>query len=214
MDQYITCNVLGHSPHYNLLINCRGQHGEGDLSPEFGIGEYLDKQAIAMAKLEAAPRGGRLRYLPVVKLALSGFVVDAGSMKWFDPLRLRQIEFKHNCIDAGFALPVNMVDLVKMSWPRGNDGRTVKVTNVTREDIHLITLKKGKIVNESTGLKPKISSILTHCWFLTNKRGMLAKEDRGQDKQSARLSASNSMSSLGQKSNSVASRKGQDFVVL
>ena len=59
-----------------------GQDGEGILSLEFGIGEYLDRQAIAMAKLDAAPMGGRLRYLPVVKLALSGFVIDSGALKW------------------------------------------------------------------------------------------------------------------------------------
>lgn len=59
-----------------------GQDGEGILSHEFGIGEYLDRQAIATAKLEAGPMGGRLRYLPVVKLVLSGFVIDAGPLKW------------------------------------------------------------------------------------------------------------------------------------
>lgn len=59
-----------------------GQDGEGILGIEFGIGEYLDRQAIAMAKLDAAPMGGRLRYLPVVKLAMSGFVIDAGALKW------------------------------------------------------------------------------------------------------------------------------------
>jgi hypothetical protein len=59
-----------------------GQDGEGTLSLEFGIGEYLDRQAIAMAKLDAAPMGGRLRYLPVVKLALSGFILDSGALKW------------------------------------------------------------------------------------------------------------------------------------
>jgi hypothetical protein len=59
-----------------------GQDGEGTLNLEFGIGEYLDKQAIAMAKLDAAPMGGRLRYLTVVKLALSGFVIDSGALKW------------------------------------------------------------------------------------------------------------------------------------
>jgi hypothetical protein len=59
-----------------------GQDGEGTLNLEFGIGEYLDEQAIAMAKLDAAPMGGRLRYLPVVKLALSGFVIDSGALKW------------------------------------------------------------------------------------------------------------------------------------
>jgi hypothetical protein len=59
-----------------------GQDGEGTLNLEFGVGEYLDKQAIAMAKLDAAPMGGRLRYLPVVKLALSGFVIDSGALKW------------------------------------------------------------------------------------------------------------------------------------
>jgi hypothetical protein len=59
-----------------------GQEGKGILSLEFGIGEYLDRQAIAMAKLDVAPMGGRLRYLPVVKLALSGFVIDSGALKW------------------------------------------------------------------------------------------------------------------------------------
>jgi len=59
-----------------------GQDGEGTLNLEFGIGEYLDKQAIAMAKLDAALMGGRLRYLTVVKLALSGFVIDSGALKW------------------------------------------------------------------------------------------------------------------------------------
>ena len=59
-----------------------GQDGEGILSLEIGTGEYLDRQAIAMAKLDAAPKGGRLRYLPVVKLALSGFVIDSGALKW------------------------------------------------------------------------------------------------------------------------------------
>jgi hypothetical protein len=59
-----------------------GQDGEGTLNLEFGIGEYLDEQAIAMAKLDAALMGGRLRYLPVVKLALSGFVIDSGALKW------------------------------------------------------------------------------------------------------------------------------------
>lgn len=59
-----------------------GQDGEGILSLEFGIGEYLDRQAIAMAKLDTAPMGGRLRYLPVVKLALSGFVIDSSALKW------------------------------------------------------------------------------------------------------------------------------------
>ena len=167
-----------------------------------------------MAKLEAAPRGGRSRYLPMVRLALSGFVLDAGAIKWFDPLRLRQIKFKHNCVDAGFALPTNMVDLVKISCPGRNDCRTVKLTKVAREDIHLITLKKGRKVNEPTGLKPKISSILTHRWFSTNKRSIIGRGDPGEDNQPAKLSASNSTSTLGQKSNSPGSRKSQDSVVM
>jgi hypothetical protein len=59
-----------------------GQDGEGILGTEFGVGEYLDRQAIAMAKLAAVPMGGRLRYLPVVKLAISGFVIDSGALTW------------------------------------------------------------------------------------------------------------------------------------
>lgn len=59
-----------------------GQDGTGILSLEFGVGEYLDEQAIAMAKSDAGPIGGRLPYLPVVNLALSGFVIDSGALKW------------------------------------------------------------------------------------------------------------------------------------
>lgn len=186
----------------------RGQHGEGTLSSEYGIGEYLDKEAIAMAKFDAAPKGGRLRYLPVVKLALSGFVLDSGAMKWFDPLRLRQIELRHSCVDAGFAVPGNMTALVKVSWPEEDKSRTVKMTTITREDVQLLTLKKGKLVADSIGLKPKITSLLSHRWFSTNKRKGELKDGRG----GSRLSSSNSTSSLRQRSSSARSRKSQEVV--
>lgn len=56
--------------------------------------------------------GVRLRRLPVVNLTLSGFVVDADPFAmWFDPRRLRTIDFKRDCVDAGFALPSNMAHI-------------------------------------------------------------------------------------------------------
>jgi hypothetical protein len=59
-------------------------------------------------------------------------------------MRLRQIDIKHNCVDAGFALPTNMVDLVNVSWPGKGEGKIVTMTKVAREDLHVITRKKGK----------------------------------------------------------------------
>jgi hypothetical protein len=128
-------------------------------------------------------------------------------------MRLRQIDIKHNCVDAGFALPPNIIDLVKVSWPGKSDCKMVTMTKVAPEDIQFITLKKGEVVKENGQLKPKISSLLSHRWFSTHRKPM-AKGERGENKAGSKLSSSNSMSSLGQNSSSGASRKSQDFVVL
>jgi hypothetical protein len=89
----------------------------------------------------------------------------------------------------------------------------VTMAKVAREDLHIITLKKGKVVNENARLKPKISSLLSHRWF-SNNRKQMASAEREENKASTRLSSSKSMSSLGQKSSSGTSGKSQDFVVL
>ena len=133
----------------------------------------MDKQAIALAKLETSLMSARLQYLPVVRLVLSGFVVDAGPFfQWFDMKRLRQVDFKYNCVDAGFSLPASLTNMVKVKRPDAElRGCTmIKVTRVARENIRTITLKKGKRVNETSGLKPKINAILSHRWFMDSKR--------------------------------------------
>jgi hypothetical protein len=151
--------------------SCRGCQGEGVLSGEFGSGEYLDSRAIAMAKMAASNLGGNLRYLPVVKLVLSGFVVDAGPfLCWFDPMRLRRIEFNY-CVDAGFAIAGNMYDSVEISYPEAplENSRIVKISKHSRSDLQVVTLAKGKKVHEPAArLKPKISAILSHKWFSTD----------------------------------------------
>jgi hypothetical protein len=128
-------------------------------------------------------------------------------------MRLRQIDIRHNCVDAGFALPANMADLVNVSWPGKVEGKIVTMTKVTREDLHVITRKKGKVVNEKPQLKRKISSLLSYRWFPDNGKPM-ARDERGGIKAGTQLPSSNSMSSLGQNSSAGASRKSQDFLVL
>lgn len=128
-------------------------------------------------------------------------------------MRIRQIDIKHNCVDAGFALPANMTDLVKVTLPGRSNRKIATMTKVVPKDAHVLTLKKGRVVSQNTELKPKISSLLGHRWFSTN-RNPAAKGERGENKVSRKLSSSNSMSSLGQKSSSGVSRKSQDFVGL
>jgi hypothetical protein len=128
-------------------------------------------------------------------------------------MRLRQLDIKHNCVDAGFALPTNMVDLVNVSWPGKVEGKIVTMTKVARENLHVITRKKGKAVNEKPRLKRKISSLLSYRWFPDNGKP-LTRDERGGIKASTKLPSSNSMSSLGQNSSSGASRESQDLLVL
>jgi signal peptidase I len=127
-------------------------------------------------------------------------------------MRLRRIDIKHNCVDAGFALPTNMVDLVEVSWPGKVEGKIITMTKVVRGDLHVITGKKGKVVNEKPQLKRKISSLLSYRWFPDNRK-LMARDGRGVNKAGTKL-PSNSVSSLGQNSSSGASRKSLDIHVL
>jgi hypothetical protein len=129
-------------------------------------------------------------------------------------MRLRQIDIKHNCVDAGFALPATMIDLVKVSWPGRKDCKTATLTKVASKEVHVITLKKGRVVDDNSRPKPKTNSLLSHRWFSDNNRKPMASGERGESKARFRLSYSKSMSSLGQKSGSEASRKSQDFLAL
>lgn len=113
-------------------------------------------------------------------------------------MRLRQIDIKHNCVDAGFALPANMIDLVKVSWPGKKDCKIATMTKVASKDVHVITLKKGKVVNENARPKPKINFLLSYRWFSDNRKPITSGE-RGENRARSRLSYSKSMSSLRQK---------------
>lgn len=96
-----------------------------------------------------------LNRLPIKKLTLSGFVVDADPfIQWFDPRRLRTIHFKENCVDAGFYLTKSMKK-VSVLFPRDED-KPVPVRSVSLlKDLKLIELKGGRKVGEAAK---------TFCW--------------------------------------------------
>lgn len=104
-----------------------------------------------------------------------------------------------------------MIDLVKVSWPGKKDCKIATMIKVASKEVHVITLKKGRMVNENTRPKPKINSLLSHRWFSDNRKPIVSGE-RGKNRTRSRLSYSRSMSSLGQNSSSGASRKSQDFL--
>ena len=93
-----------------ILTTTSSGNGNGELYRELGEGEYLDKFAIEKAKI----RAGIMQelsspLLPIKRLTLSGFVVDAGPfLQWFDPQKLRSIYFKGHCVDSGFWVPSPM----------------------------------------------------------------------------------------------------------
>ncbi|OAX77859.1 hypothetical protein ACJ72_07836 [Emergomyces africanus] len=118
-----------------------GDEGQGILHRRVGIGEYLDKYAIAQAKTRAARMGSTLILLPVVKLSLTGFVVDGGPFRFFNPHRLRMINFKNDCVDAGFALPDRMREQVAVFWPKYLTEQDAKVAKrVKHREMKLIDL--------------------------------------------------------------------------
>ena len=102
---------------------------------------------------------------------------------------------------------------MEVSWPGKVEGKIVTMTKVAREDLHVISGKKGKVVNEKPRLKRRISSLLSYRWFLDNHK-LMARDECGVNKVGRKLSSSNSMSSLGQNSRSGTSRKSQGFYVL
>ena len=129
-----------------------GHHGEGTLHDEFGDGEYLDSQAIKMAQQEVAKDlpFNNLRYLPVENLTLMNFVVDGGSiMRWFDPKRLKELEFREGCIDAGLYLREDM-ERTKIISPKPRPlhqfARVIKLGEVKTAE-----LKNGKVVTRKDG---------------------------------------------------------------
>ncbi|KAJ5580297.1 uncharacterized protein N7459_006282 [Penicillium hispanicum] len=124
-----------------------GRRGDGELHPDIGYGEYLDKYSMEMAKIRALAMGNTSRRLSIKKLTLSGFVVDADPfLQWFDPDKLRSIQFKGQCIDAGFWLPSSMKHVLVL-FPRRLDLETVPVGIVNinmQKDVKVVELNNGK----------------------------------------------------------------------
>ncbi len=178
---------------------------------------------MATARSLVSCQGVNLRYLPIVKLVLAGFVVDAGPFfRWFNPMRLRNIEFKYGCIDAGFALPSHMSNLVTVSWPGKpqQERRTITITRTRQQDIRTIWLKrKSSRAEQAHGLKPKISSILTKNWFSSARAQSLKARKPNKDRQqrashTSQASPSSDLSLFRQRSSSGISWKSKDFVDL
>ncbi|OJD14749.1 hypothetical protein ACJ73_09046 [Blastomyces percursus] len=115
-----------------------GDDGKGILHRRVGIGEYLDKYAIVHAKARAARMGSTLNLLPIVKLSLTGFVVDAEPFHLFNPHRFRLISFKNDCVDAGFTLPKRMREQVVVSWPNLLSQQAITARRVKQGEIKLI----------------------------------------------------------------------------
>ncbi|KAK2843934.1 hypothetical protein FQN49_005928 [Arthroderma sp. PD_2] len=129
-----------------------GESGEGELNRRAGVGEYLDKEAIADAKVRASEMGCTLERLPVVQISLTGFVVDADPFfLWFNPHRLRVINFKNDCVDAGFALPRSMTERVVVSWPNNVAEYAMQVRHVKPGEVKLIDIPKRKSKEPAPG---------------------------------------------------------------
>lgn len=129
-----------------------GDRGNGELSGDIGFGEYLDKQSIEKAKIRAMAMGRTSHRLSIRKITLSGFVVDADPfIQWFDPQKLRCINFKGRCIDAGFWLPLSMK--VTVRFPRNIDHQPVPVGILkidVKRDLSVVELEGGKKVKETS----------------------------------------------------------------
>ncbi len=116
--------------------------------------------AILKGRKAAGSKGPVNEKLSIVTLRLTGFVVDADPFKrWFDPNKLKEIDFVNDCIDAGFGLTSEMLQKVKITCP-GDDGpRTIQAQSFKLSDLKLITLKKGKKVAEEPAF-PAISATM------------------------------------------------------
>ena len=124
--------------------------GTGNLNRSIGIGEYLDKTAIEKAKVCAMAVGRTLNRLSIKTLTLNGFVVDADPfLLWFDPKRLRCINFQDNCVDAGFYL-CRPMKRVTVRYPQDVNEKAMTVRRVDlKKELKLVELKGGKKVGET-----------------------------------------------------------------
>ena len=143
----------------------RGDDGEGILHESYGVGEYLDVQAIKAAYKKTAALGVNLRYLPIVNIILAGFVVDACPfVRYFNPMRLRQIHFKRDCIDAGFVLPRGVSHLVDVMGPKQEEtSKFEKITKVNGRSVSLVSVRPAKNTDEVdvASLAKRVGNILS-----------------------------------------------------
>lgn len=110
-----------------------GDKGSGILNLKIGYGEYLD--AIAMIKAKKAmcpePLTDYDEFICIEHLVLGGFVVDAQPfLKVFCPHHLKHMEFAHDCIDGGLAMPHTMLSDLKMSTPSIESSKQVSISQV------------------------------------------------------------------------------------
>lgn len=194
----------------NTPVECEylGSHGDGTLHQEFGEGEYLDQQAMKSGQIDMALAlpVENLRFLPVAHLTLMNFVVDGGPFfRWFDPNRLKEINFLGDCIDAGFSLPREMKLRVRVNPPKPLPApRWVKPG-----EVKLVDIKRPKTINDnaggsvtasvsasastgagehgcggSTGLKGKLSQMMPKWGSKSkDKDGKMQDKDTSQDAQ-------------------------------
>ncbi|KAJ5313062.1 hypothetical protein PENANT_c018G02503 [Penicillium antarcticum] len=128
-----------------------GHYGIGELNPDIGYGEYLDKHAIEKAKICAMAMGPTVKRLRIKSISLSGFVVDGDPfLHWFDPEKLRTIHFKAHCVDAGLWLPRNMRSVtIRLSKPFDLEAVPTGLVKLNLlKDLNMITLKKGRKVSQ------------------------------------------------------------------
>lgn len=123
--------------------------GTGNLHRTIGIGEYLDKTSIEKAKVRAMATGRTLNRISIKTLTLNGFVVDADPiLLWFDPKMLRCINFRDNCVDAGFYL-CRPMRKVEVKFPTEIEEKAVTVRKVdVRKELKIVELRGGKKVSE------------------------------------------------------------------
>ncbi|KAK2803522.1 hypothetical protein FQN50_006957 [Emmonsiellopsis sp. PD_5] len=187
----------------NAVSSYYGDDGLGILHRRVGIGEYLDKLSIAAAHERAAKMTTTpLARLPIVKLTLTGFVVDADPFRlYFNPHRLRLINFRNDCVDAGFALPNNMAEQVVVNWPRTVRDQAMIARVVRPGEIKIVDIKRTKKPGEGgagAGVGPKKENTQPTPNFSYRKPraigspsrqgGLGAGEDKGGDGEKPKMS--------------------------
>ncbi|KAL4907662.1 hypothetical protein BDW74DRAFT_175444 [Aspergillus multicolor] len=123
--------------------------GEGTLLHNVGVAEYLDKMCLEKAKIRAMAIGSTRNRLSIRTLILTGVAVDADPfLHWFDPKRLKCINFKDNCVDAGFYLS-HCMKKVSVLFPRQIKGPVIAARRVDLgRELKVIRIEGGKKVGE------------------------------------------------------------------